>query len=186
MDETSGDTPNDNDSDPTSNRFTEEEQLSLTMLPSLIGSAVAFSAKSGAVGTAKEMMANAKAAVAGQQEFPGNEIIKSILPNMDDAGAALEKAKVMREKQIERLKSAEIGSMEDMKGHALTQAAAVRELLASKADSVEAADYKEWVIGIANSVANAAKEGGFLGIGGERVSEGEEETLAAIKDALQE
>ena len=131
-------------------------------------------------------MANAKAAVAGEKDFPGNDIIKSILPNMDDAGAALDKAKAMREKQIERLKSAEVGNIEDMKEHALAQARSVRELLATKADAVEAAEYKEWVIGIADSVANAAKEGGFLGIGGERVSEGEEETLAAIKDALQD
>ena len=37
---------------------------------------------------------------------------------------------------------------------------------------------------IAEKVANAAKEGGFLGIGGTRVSEGEIEAFAQIADAL--
>jgi hypothetical protein len=48
----------------------------------------------------------------------------------------------------------------------------------------DAAPYKEWLVEIANKVANAAKEGGFLGFGGERVSEGERQTLSQLSEAL--
>ena len=170
--------------EPVDGSLTEDEQLSLTMLPSLIGSAVAFSSKSGAVGTVKEMMANAKAAVAGRTDYPDNELIKSLLPNLEDAGAAMEKAKEMRDEQVARLQSAGVTSMEEMKAHTLAQAAEVKELLAGKVDDLEASQYKEWVLNVADSVAKAAKEGGFLGFGGEQVSEEETETIAEVKKAL--
>lgn len=177
-------TPTSSESGAPAGNLTEDEQLTLTTLPSLIGSAVAFSAKSGAIGTVKEMMANAKAAVAGRTSFPDNELINSILPNMDDAGAALERAKSIQAAQVERIKAAGVESADDMRDYVLAQAGAARELLASKVDSAEAAQYKEWVMGVADSVANAAKEGGFLGMGGEQVSDSETETIAAIKNEL--
>ena len=37
---------------------------------------------------------------------------------------------------------------------------------------------------IAENVANAASEGGFLGFGGERVCEDEEKAIAAVRKAL--
>ena len=39
-------------------------------------------------------------------------------------------------------------------------------------------------MGVAANVAKAAKEGGFLGIGGTRISEGEKEAFAQIAEAL--
>lgn len=164
--------------------FTEEEQLSLTMLPSLIGSAVAFSAKSGAIGTVKEMMANARAVAAGRSDYPNNSLINSVLPNLDDREEAMARVKTMQEQQIEKLKTAEVKSMEDMRAHTMTQITEVGALLDSKADAGEAAEFKQWVLGIGEAVASAAKEGGFFGIGGEEVSEGEVEALASIRTAL--
>jgi hypothetical protein len=38
--------------------------------------------------------------------------------------------------------------------------------------------------GIAERIANASKEGGFLGFGGERVSEGERQFLDRLKGLL--
>jgi hypothetical protein len=48
----------------------------------------------------------------------------------------------------------------------------------------DVAAYKQWLMDIAQGVANAAKEGGFLGFGGERVSEGERQTLSLLSEAL--
>jgi len=63
---------------------------------------------------------------------------------------------------------------------ALRSAAAVVE---QKAPS-DAASYKAWLTRIANNVAEAAKEGGFLGFGGVDVSDAEKATLAEIAAAL--
>jgi hypothetical protein len=48
----------------------------------------------------------------------------------------------------------------------------------------EAAAYKQMVLDVASNVAKAAKEGGFLGIGGKLVSKEEEAALGAIASVL--
>ncbi len=48
----------------------------------------------------------------------------------------------------------------------------------------EAAAFKIWLYSISERVANAAKEGGMLGIGGELVSADEQAALAQIRVAL--
>ena len=48
----------------------------------------------------------------------------------------------------------------------------------------DAAAFKNWLRQIGLSVAEAATEGGFLGIGGVAVSDAEKATLAEISSAL--
>ena len=55
----------------------------------------------------------------------------------------------------------------------LTRARAATDVLSAKAGPGEAAAYRHWLVGIADQVVNAAKSGGFLGIGGSWVSESE-------------
>jgi len=168
--------------------YSDDEQLLLAMLPSEIGSAVAFSEKSGPIGTAKEMMASAKSALANAKDYPDNPLIQNLIPNLDDRSAAADKAKDLRERQLARLKASGITSRQGMIELAVTDAEAVSTLLATNADASEAAseaaEYKSWVLSIGQAVANAAKEGGFLGFGGESVSDDEEEILARITAAL--
>jgi hypothetical protein len=64
---------------------------------------------------------------------------------------------------------------------ALRRAAAIID---AKAPPQEAREFKTWLRSISQEVAEAAKEGGFLGIGGERVSEAEQAALREIVEAL--
>ena len=48
----------------------------------------------------------------------------------------------------------------------------------------DAADFKTWLRSISQAVAAAAKEGGFLGVGGVHVSDAERAILADIAKAL--
>ncbi len=57
-------------------------------------------------------------------------------------------------------------------------------LLDQKATPEEVAEYKEFVLSLADNVANAHKEGGFLGAGGKPVSESEQSALDEIRAAL--
>jgi hypothetical protein len=57
-------------------------------------------------------------------------------------------------------------------------------ILEDKATPAEADAYKRFVMTVAQAVASAHKEGGFLGIGGTRVSEAEEQVLDEISLAL--
>jgi hypothetical protein len=57
-------------------------------------------------------------------------------------------------------------------------------LLASKSSAEEAAEYKQWALSVAEKVAMASSEGGFLGFGGERLSAGEKQLLGELQAAL--
>jgi hypothetical protein len=48
----------------------------------------------------------------------------------------------------------------------------------------DADEYKRWVMSVAQKVAEASKEGGFLGFGGKRVSEEEKTSLREIAEAI--
>jgi hypothetical protein len=61
---------------------------------------------------------------------------------------------------------------------------AVRALVTARAAPGEAAAFGEWVVAAAHAAADAAKEGGFLGIGAQQVSEREEAMLERVRAAV--
>lgn len=56
----------------------------------------------------------------------------------------------------------------------------VEALLVAKADDDEADEFREWLRISARRSAMAAREGGFLGLGGERVSQREQDMLGEL------
>lgn len=79
----------------------------------------------------------------------------------------------------ERVRSA--GDLAGVSTERLRQAMA---LLDQKASPEEVDAYKRFVFGLAETVANASREGGFLGIGGKRVSEAEQAALDELAATL--
>ena len=57
-------------------------------------------------------------------------------------------------------------------------------LVDEKCPGDDARSYKEWSLKVADAVAAAAKEGGFLGIGGTRISENEKILLAKLQETM--
>src|SRR5262249_30890908 len=78
----------------------------------------------------------------------------------------------------------DIGSREVDLGDVLTRARAATDVLAAKAGPGEAAAYRHWLVGIADQVVNAAKSGGFLGIGGSWVTESERRFVDELSTIL--
>ena len=60
----------------------------------------------------------------------------------------------------------------------------VNRLVSEKASAEEAAAMRDLLMDAAQEAANAAKEGGFMGFRAERVSEGEQEMLDRLREAL--
>ena len=58
------------------------------------------------------------------------------------------------------------------------------ETLETKSTAAETDAYKKFVMSVAQAVAGAHKEGGFLGIGGKEISDAENEALDEISAAL--
>jgi hypothetical protein len=71
----------------------------------------------------------------------------------------------------------------DITSRSIEALAEVARLLDAKAPG-EATEFKTWLYGISKKVAEASKEGGFLGFGGVEVSDAEKATLDQVGRAL--
>jgi transcription antitermination factor NusG len=66
----------------------------------------------------------------------------------------------------------------------LDELSAVSDILRAKGTLEEAEAFRRWLLAVAQGAANAAKEGGFMGFGAVRVSEGEQEMLEKLRSTL--
>jgi len=158
--------------------YTDDEWALLLEVPPLVGTAVMLAGRSGIGGSMKEAFAVASGVLDGQEGFESNELIKSLID-----------ARVVdkQRSRVEQLSGNPYLGMppEEIRDVAVDKCRQVAELLDSKASSqTEANEFKRWAVSVGEKVASAAKEGAFLGIGGERVSEEEVAVLAAVNDAL--
>jgi hypothetical protein len=150
--------------------YTEDEWAALRRAPLVAGLGVSFADPGGPIELTKETMAALRAI----QSPPGDQEL--LIAASQDALA--------NSKDLRNLKK-DLG----LKGATARQQIAdelrrVNDILAAKATPEEAAAFREWLIQAAQDAANAAKEGGFLGIGATRVSEGEEAMLAQLREIL--
>ncbi len=166
--------------------LTEDELQLLAALPQSIGSAVAFAGRSGLFGTGKEMFASGQALMAGVKDFPGNELIQAIVPDpaAADKSTELEQARKTRDWAMARMKAKGITSAEKLTAQTLDDAREAAGLLNSKVDPAQATQYRQWAMGVAEKVATASTEGGFLGFGGTRLSDDEKKIIADLRTAL--
>ena len=72
----------------------------------------------------------------------------------------------------------------DLRANVLARCGAVADVLDARASHQEAQAFKTWLLALAAAVAEAAREGGVLGIAGTRVSKDEQAMLADIAGAL--
>jgi hypothetical protein len=139
--------------------FNAEDWAVITTAPALVGLFVA-AAEPG--GNLRESVALSRGYAEARARQPG-ELLTAILstaPTLDTA---------TRPK-----------SPEDIRAAALDQLRRAVRTLDHHATDEELVAYKRFVYALAESVAAAHKEGGFLGIGGQAVSDGEKAALEAI------
>jgi hypothetical protein len=160
-------------------RFTPEEWSALRDAPHLLSMAVASAGASGLLGTLKEAFSSSASLV---------EAMKSDAPLLRAISAKEELQAAQQELRatLGEVKSAgDFAAVRDrIAALALERARDAQQILARKGDPGEAQAYAEYLKSLAKRVADAAKEGGFLGFGGERVSAGERDLLAKLDGAL--
>lgn len=142
--------------------FTEEEWTQILEAPPSAGMIV-ITAQSG--GSVRESFSMAKAYTEARKEHGESELL-------DELTAAKPEMDHTRYKTPEELKVACLEHISDAVA-----------LLKSKATGEEVDDYKNFILGLAQRVAEARKEG-FMGLSGERVSEAEREAIGEISGAL--
>ena len=156
--------------------FTPEEWTTLLESPMIAGMAVSAAEPSGLWGALKEAFASSSALVAAKTDAGANELVKAVVADFETSQGRSEIQDALR-KRFEGAKPA------DVVQRSLSSLGEVSRLLDAKAPN-DAAAFKDWLRGISQKVAEASKEGGFLGFGGVQVTDAEKATLADITKTL--
>jgi hypothetical protein len=157
--------------------FTPEEWRQLLRSVSLAGVAVTAASPSGPIGVVKEMFAAGKIVARAKTNGPANELIKAVAADLATPEG--------RAQASEGIQTEFAGASPDqIKARAIEALRRTAAIVDAKADPQEAREFKLWLRSISQQVAEAAKEGAFLGIGGVRVSEAEQAALREIAEVL--
>ena len=154
--------------------FTSEEWSVVTAAPQTVATAVMMAGFSGLGGTAKEAFSLGGSLAQGATS--SSPLIREISTRDE----------IMAAQNALRTKTSSLDPQQfkqQLNKMAVDESKQSLEIVGRHVTS-EVEAYKQWLMDIAQRVANAAKEGGFLGFGGERVSEGERETLSLLSEAL--
>lgn len=154
--------------------FTPDEWKLLLESVMMSGIAVTAADPSGLWGTLKESFASAQTLASGKAG--SSDLVKALVAEFETS----EGRTIARDGVRDQLKGSNPAEMTAKSIDTLRRASA---LLDAKAAG-EAADVKAWLRQISVNVAEASKEGGFLGFGGIEVSASEKATLGEIDAAL--
>jgi hypothetical protein len=157
--------------------FTAQEWEVLRDVPHLVMLSVATAGSSGPIGSIKEAFvplgAIIEAAKGDDELLRGvcdREELKAAQQSIRNSITAGGDAKALRDQ---------------LQIAAAEKAAAANSLLKQKGSPQDLNAFRKLLMDIADRTANAAKEGSFLGFGGERVSEGERAVIKRISQALE-
>jgi hypothetical protein len=155
--------------------FTTEEWNQVIGGAFMAGFAVTAADPSGLWGLLKETFASGRALMDAKSSTSGalSKAIVAEIETSEGRSAAQEYVK-------NRLSGAK---REEIKQRAIDALRSAAMIVDQKAPT-DAAAYKAWLVQIANNVAEASKEGGFMGFGGVAVSDAEKATLSEISTAL--
>jgi hypothetical protein len=151
--------------------FSTEEWLQVLMGPQMAALVVIMASPSGPMGAVKEVAAISQMIADAIQKPSGNALI--------DAVAADYKERMDKK---EKLEPPQLGKDPNAVIVQCLQACTDLAALVDQKAPDEATGYKEWVYQAAKRSSEAAKEGGFLGMGGTLVSPQE---TAALKDVAE-
>jgi hypothetical protein len=143
--------------------FNAQEWSQITEGPALAGLIVIASQRGG---TIRESLAMAKVYSEAQKEQSSGDLL----------GELVQSAPTLNAKQF--------SSKEDLHAQGLEKIREAVALVEAKATPQELDEYRSFAINVAQHAAEADKSGGFLGIGGERVSGDEDAALNEIAEAL--
>jgi hypothetical protein len=156
--------------------FTSDEWKTLLESVMAAGLAVTAAEPHGLWGLLQESFASGKMLAKAKMDTGSNPLVKAVVEDFATSEGRSTSRDGLQE-QLSGKKPAEL------KTACIEILGKVDGILSAKAPG-DAAAFKSWLRQISQSVAEAATEGGFLGIGGVVVSDAEKATLAEISSAL--
>jgi hypothetical protein len=156
--------------------FTPDEWTKILESTAVTGMAVTAAEPSGLWGMLKEAIAGGTTLAAAKKDPKSVELTKAVIADLETSAG--------RAAAQEALKQRFAGAKPaDVVPRSLETLREVSAILDAKAPG-DAPAFKAWLNTVAENVAEASKEGGFLGFGGVPVSQAEKATLAQIASAL--
>ncbi len=156
----------------TKDDFTNEEWTHLLQAPTAAGMYIMMADPNFVIGSMKEAFA-VSAGILSKEKESNSELLTALLADFKEKEMVKQARLKFEEKNLEAMKQTSFHALES-----------VVRVLAEKATPEEAAEIKNWLYELAVKTAEAAKEGGFLGFGGTRVSEKEKKALQELADLL--
>ena len=156
--------------------FTTEEWETLRDAPLLVTLSVATAGSSGPIGSLKEAFAPVHAIVEAAKG--NNELLRNVCERAELKAAQQSIHSSVKGTDIKWVHE----SLQTMVADKASKAVAT---LKRKGAAGDLDAYRLFLVNLADRTAKAAKEGSFLGFGGERVSEGERDVIARISQALE-
>jgi hypothetical protein len=156
--------------------FTPEEWGQVLESIMLAGIAVSAADPNGLWGTLREAFAGSSAVAASKHDPASNQLVKEAVADFETPQRRSEIQHALRKRCAD-------ADPADVVQRSLACLSEVSAILDAKAPG-DAAAFKAWLRGISQKVAEASREGAFLGFGGVRVSDSEKATLAEISKSL--
>jgi hypothetical protein len=156
--------------------FTPEEWSSILSSPMLAGMAVSLADPSGLWGMMKEGASGVRVLLDAKNDAATNQLVTAMVADFESS----EGRSTARDALSTRLSGK---SPTELKRQVLDGLAQAAKLVDDKAPD-EAAAFKQLLKTVAEQVSEAAKEGGFLGFGGIRVSDAEKASVADVAKVL--
>ena len=156
--------------------FTPEEWTTLRTAPAFVGSAMMAASPDGFLSSVREAFSMGSSSFATLRSHENIPLLKEIMTDKD--------------KLIDDMK-AKLGTGGDaaarrtmLHAEAIASVKQAIAILMQKGTPEDVKAYRAWIAAVAEGVANAASSGGFLGFGGEKVSEAEKTFLGEVSAAM--
>ncbi|MER3553920.1 MAG: hypothetical protein C4331_06110 [Meiothermus sp.] len=153
--------------------FTPEEWTKVLSGPASAGSYVLAASPSGLTGIIAEAAAMTRELLDGAKG--------SSTPLLQAISESLQPEALKEQPKPERRR---FNTLDEAKSALLNEVRQAMWLVQTKTSPEDVEAYKTYVLDVAQKVAGAAKEGGFLGFGGEQVSQAERDALEELKTTL--
>lgn len=156
--------------------FTPEEWTTLRTAPALVGGAMMAASPDGFFSSIREAFSMGSSSFSTLKTFENVALLKEIMMDKD--------------KLVDDMK-AKLGATGDaaarrakLHAEAIAGVKQAVAILVQKGTPEDVKAYRAWIGAVAEGVAGAASSGGFLGFGGEKVSEAEKSFLGEVSAAM--
>jgi hypothetical protein len=153
--------------------FTTDEWAQLRQAPFMAGLAVVAASPSGPFGVLQEMFAVGRMLAEVKSQGASSELVKGLVADLEGDRRNQSAPAELTGKKPEEILS-----------FAVERCREIASMVERKAAPGEAQAFKQWLVSVSQKVAEAAKEGGFLGFGGTQVSAQESAAVQQLSAAL--